>query len=459
MIPIIYESTERSFTSNGLGRLQDCISGTAVEERNGVYEINFEYPTNGRNFDKIQLGRVVAVTHDESGKVQPFDIVSCTKPLNGIVKFHGVHISYRLMKQVLSARLSGNIAGVMAYLTAQGYGFIFSTDIESEGNAFEVKAGYPVPVRQYLGGMEGSVLDNYGGEYEFDKFSVILHKARGKKKDFSIRYGLNLSEYEEDLDYSDSFNKCVPFWLGADETLVVGDTVDSGAASYNGLDLIVPLDLTQKFSNKPTKANLESAALSYMVANKPYMPEQNIKVDFVRIQDSPEYEQFKSLLRCNLCDSINVIFPRYGTDAYFKIVKTEWDFLKDQYVSMELGDLQTSLADALGVGSESTNPRTELIKERHQVLYSSSDDGAHVSIAPGATSEQTFLVTKDGYMAFGLVGHAFAGSNRGQMSLGCKGRVNATEVGSCTVDVLMRNNGTSGTWSGGLYVDILWMKI
>ena len=102
MTPILYESTETLFVSNGLGRLQDCISCKVSEERNGIYEIEFDYPINGRNYDKITLGRIVAVTHDDTGDIQPFDIVSCSRPINGIVTFRGVHISYRLNKLTIA---------------------------------------------------------------------------------------------------------------------------------------------------------------------------------------------------------------------------------------------------------------------------------------------------------------------------------------------------------------------
>ena len=43
MIPILYLSDEVSFQSNGLGRLSDIISCSVTEERNGIFEVEFEY--------------------------------------------------------------------------------------------------------------------------------------------------------------------------------------------------------------------------------------------------------------------------------------------------------------------------------------------------------------------------------------------------------------------------------
>ena len=56
MIPILYEKTETAFTSNGLGRLSDCIRCIVTEGRNDIYEAEFDYPVAGAHFDDIQIG-------------------------------------------------------------------------------------------------------------------------------------------------------------------------------------------------------------------------------------------------------------------------------------------------------------------------------------------------------------------------------------------------------------------
>ena len=451
MIPILYEANETVFVSNGICRLQDCISCLTTEERHGIYEVVFDYPVDGMNFDKIQLGRVIAVTHDDTGDVQPFDLVSCSRPIDGVVTFRGVHISYRLNKIATTLRLSGRLDGVMNMLTAQNWGFVFSTDIPSSGNAVVVNSGYPVPVREYLGGMEGSILDNYGGEYEFDRFNVILHQARGEKKDFAIRYGLNMVDYSEEIDYSATFSKCTPYWVGSDGTYVSAGVVDSGVPSYNGVDNYPPLDLSEKFEDKPTVNQLKNAALSYMAANKTYLPEQNIKVDFIRLQDTEEYKDFASLLSCKLCDTISVIFPWYKVRADFKIVKTTWDVLTNRYESMELGDLQTSLAEALGITSGGEQKGVELVTETHEII----EDGTKtISTYYGSS----LALAKNGYMAKGIVGHDITGTNRKWMNL-ASCYLGEISEGTATVHFFLGNTGSSTSWAGAFTVDVLWQKI
>ena len=205
MIPILYNSTETEFDSNGLGRLRDCIECKVTEERNGIYEVEFQYPVDGANYDKIQLGRIIAVEHDYTNDVQPFDIVSCSKPINGVVTFRAVHISYRQGSIVARGSSISSLSDAFTMLRSgvPSNPFTYETDITS--TAYMASAdGLPHTVRSMLGGMEGSILDTYGGEYEWDKFRVILHASRGRARNLTIRYGVNLVDYTEDTDYSES---------------------------------------------------------------------------------------------------------------------------------------------------------------------------------------------------------------------------------------------------------------
>lgn len=351
MNPILYDLTETSFTSNGLGRLTDCLECVCHEERNGIFEVDFTYPVDGKNYDLIKIGRSIGVRHDDSEDIQPFDIVSYSKPIDGIVSFHAVHISYRTAALVASARNVTSLSTALSTMVASAQPssemrFSLSADFESNGYmaAFD---GTPRSVRQLLGGVEGSVLDTYGGEYEFNKFDIVLHKRRGIDREFRIKYGVNLLSYKDDTDAQGTFSACIPFWKNND-AIVVGDIVDSGLPTMSGREDCAPLDLSDKFEGKPTKAQLEALALTYMKNRQTAIPKTSISVDFVRLQDIG-FGGFDSLYECKLCDTIGVDFPRYGMSGRFKIVKTEFDVLRGKYNSMELGTLSTTLSEALGI--------------------------------------------------------------------------------------------------------------
>lgn len=364
MIPILYEKDETEFTSNGLGRLYDVLSCVVTEERNGIYEVEFEYPVTGHNFNKIIPGRIIACEHDYSNDIQPFDIVSYSKPINGIVSFHAVHISYRQSRITASGTNINSLDAAFRMLSAgePSNPFFYSTDKEGATGYLAAADGVPRSVKQLLGGIQGSILDVWGGEYEFNKFSVRLWNNRGSEKSFAIRYGVNMVDFKDDGDYSGAYTSCVPYWTGDDgnggQKVVKGRRVDSGFASYNDRNECVPLDLTEKFETIPTPVQLESAAASYMNSGNVNLPSRSISVDFVRLQDTSEYKQYSELLECGLCDSIRVIFPRYNVEGVFKIVKIVYNVLLEKYDSVELGNLTTSLSEALGISSGTTFTET-----------------------------------------------------------------------------------------------------
>ena len=363
MIPILYESDEVSFVSNGLGRLRDAISVVVTEERNSIYELDMEYPVDGVNYDRIQCGRIIAVEHDESGDVQPFDIVSYSRPINGVVTFHAVHISYRQCALTVSGSNINSLSDAFTMLgnSTPANPFNYWTDKDSTG-FLAAADGVPRSVRSIMGGVEGSILDAYGGEYEFDKWTVKLWSSRGELKPFTVRYGVNLSDYKEDTDYSNTFTSVIPYWIGQDgdgnDIVVKGNEVNSGYPSFNGTDRCIPLELTDKFETQPTTVDLEAEGLAYIQNNQTYLPAQNITVDFIRITDDPSYSQFKQLQKCKLCDTINVEFSRYGMTGQFKIVKTEYDVLGERYNKLELGTLSVTLAEALGIKPDSSSLRS-----------------------------------------------------------------------------------------------------
>lgn len=394
MYPILYDTNETAFISNGLGRLRDVISCVVTEERNGIFECDFEYPVDGINYDLITVGRIIGVSTgqtpikrstfirstitdenentltDENGvsftgtkegfvteyKIQPFDIVSFTRPINGVVTFHCVHISYRQSYLTVTGSNINSLEDALELLkNAQPNNpFKYTTDKANTGY-LDAANGIPKTVKSMLGGEEGSILDVYGGEYEWDGFNVILHASRGTKRDFSIRYSVNMIDYNEEFDTQGTYSSCVPYWTNGTNT-IVGDKQDSTGSTITGRGECVPLDVSSYFESQPTKAQVESMAQSIMNDTSPMIPVQTIHVEFVRLQDMGHHG-LEALFECKICDTVQVVFPTYNTSSEFKIVKTTWDVLQNRYESMELGDLSKTLAEALGISKTSNSKK------------------------------------------------------------------------------------------------------
>ena len=223
MIPILYPGTEKEFRTNGIGRLTDCIRCIATEERNGIYEVEFDYPIEGVHFDEIEIGKIVAVTHDDTKEIEPFIIYQRTVPnLSGVVTFNAHHISYKLGEIVAMPFTAGSCAEALQGLTTYSASvnpFTFWTD-KTTTASFENTV--PRNVRNILGGEENSILDVFGGgDYEFKRFEVKLYAQRGVDSDVEIRYAKNLTDLQETKDYSQSYNAIVPYWTDTDGHIVM----------------------------------------------------------------------------------------------------------------------------------------------------------------------------------------------------------------------------------------------
>ena len=357
MIPILYDRTEASFTSNGLGRLSSCIRCIVTEERNGVYECEFDYPVTGVLFSEIEEGRIIACTHDEQGDIQPFDIYGRSEPINGVVTFYAHHISYRQNEITVKPFEAGSATEAIAKIKSQSVNtnpFTYWTN-KSVTASFTSEA--PKNARDLLMGEEGSMLDVFGtGEYEFDKFNVKLYLHRGQDTNVSIRYGKNLADFQNEYDVSEAYTAVVPYWLGevsegeeSVQTLVMLPElfISSGHSVPSGREVVVPMDLSDEFEDAPTESELRSTATSRLNSSDAWEANQTVTVDFVQLWQTEEYKEYAPLQRLKLCDTCGVFVPMYDTALRAKVIKVVYNVLLDRYDEMELGDKPTSYAAVL----------------------------------------------------------------------------------------------------------------
>lgn len=348
MKPILYATDETAFTTMGKGVLSECISCVVTEELNGIYELEFTYPITGRLYrEMVENGGIIYCTHDDNGDFQAFDIYKYSVPINGIVTFNAHHISYRLCKIVVSPFAAVSCADAFSKIVAnsmQVNPFSFSTD-KTVNTSFELKE--PISARALLGGVEGSLLDAYGkGEYKFDNFNVYFLLNRGAQTDVVIRYGKNLTELTKEHDETSIYNAVVPFWKSADGEIVYynGTVVASGQT----VKWAVPLDLSSSFADKPTTAELEEKAAEYLANNTPWIPDENITFSFFPLWQSEEYKQFANFERVKLGDTISVEYTALGViNNSAKIVKVVYNVLADRFDSIEVGKIQSSLAETI----------------------------------------------------------------------------------------------------------------
>ena len=392
MIPILFNKTETTFTSNGLGRLSDAISCTVTEERNGQYELEMVYPLGGNLYDLIDTDMIIGAIPSVGASLQAFDIYAISRPLMGKVTIYARHISYRLSHIVTTGAnvaASGtacttalNSLKTNAILASgQAFPFTFETDVTTVAKFDKT---VPTSVRNRLGGSEGSILDQYGGEFEWDNFRVILHKNRGSSSNVTIRYGKNLTDLTQDESVEDTITGCIGYWRSEDTEVVGNIQLASNHTTYVR-EKIVSVDFTSQLGTEsvPTTAAVDNIANIYV--NRHNLPNVNMKVSLVDLAKTEEYKDYAPLEELHLCDYVGVEFEKLGVSQYARVIKTVYNVLEDKYNSLEIGDnvstlfsvITESLASEIdAVSFEALNATAWLTRGNGYVVAVKNNDGS-----------------------------------------------------------------------------------
>jgi phage minor structural protein len=361
MIPILYEKNESTFTHNGIGFLKDATKCTVTEERNGSYECSLQYPITGQWYDQITEGCIIKAKANDTSEPQLFRIYKSSKPLKGIVTYSAEHISYDLNGIPTLGFSVKNVTPQAAITRAiQDAGlpsaFTAISDISTLNSSTILT---PCSVRAILGGQAGSVLDVWGGEFEFDNFVVKLHKHRGSDRGVSIEYGKNLKDLKQEANIADCYTHLMPYARYSqdgegDEKIEVYVYLSEKVLPLNNAENIghskaYIMDFTDRFGEGEavTEEALRAKATAYAAAAELGVPKVNITVSFIQLWQTEEYKNIAPLERVMMCDTVAVRFSKLGVTARAKVIKTTYNTLEEKYDSVELGDAKSSFADTV----------------------------------------------------------------------------------------------------------------
>ena len=348
MRPILYPATETTFISNGIGVLYDAMSCTVTEELNGQNELSMKYPLTGIHAESIADRCIIMAKPNPVSDPQPFRIYNIKPSSSGTVTINARHLAYDTAGIPIAPFSASSAAETLVNMKAAAAvecPFSFYTDKDTQAN---LVASAPKSLWRTLGGSTGSILDVYGGEYEFDRYDIHLHNRRGADRGVSIRYGKNLRTLEQDRSCAECYTGVYPYWASSDgETLVqLPEKVITAQGTYN-YTKILTLDFSAEWQEPPTEEDLRARAEKYMVDNDIGVPPVSWKVEFVLLEQTEEYKGKALLERVLLGDTVTAVFPLMRVNASARAVKTIYNVLQDHYESVHLGKVKSNLADTI----------------------------------------------------------------------------------------------------------------
>ena len=342
MIPIL--SATSTLTGNGLGRLADAISCIVTHEINGEYELKMTYPITGTIFGELANDCVIWADADNFAKKQGFRIYRITRPLNGIVSVYARHLSYDMSGYVCPPMNQSSLTTALANLASNCVPspcpFTF-TSPRTVATAY--KTSIPMSLWQMMGGVQGSLLDVYGGEWDFDNYTATLRTKLGADRGVNIRYGKNLTQLEQDATIEAQYGGIYPYWYD-EETGTLVTLPEDYITVAGGGSRVLCLDFSGDFEDAPTVTQLRNRANQYATANGVADPQISWKVGFVPLSKSDEYKDIAALESVQIGDTVHVFYEPMNLTATARAVKTEYNVLVDRFETVTLGRVKQNLA-------------------------------------------------------------------------------------------------------------------
>jgi phage minor structural protein len=383
MNPVLYKADERSFRTFGLGEISDAYKVTVTRERNGNYDLYIKYPVNGRFASVFKEEMKIKSDAGKRTKWQTFEINRIVKNSSEHIEIYARHISMRTSDLALKPVVKASKVTAEAALRLWKDNLVgddvfdVSSDIQTLGNiSWEVdKVG---SARKALGGVSGSILDVFGGEYEFDNNLIILHKQMGRKAPTVLEYGRNLLSVEEERLLDGNYTSIYPFARytpnGEDshEVLVTlpEHIIDSPYLKLYAQRRISLVDFSGKFDDKhpPTAEKLRSLGQSYIKSNNIGAPKISTEVSYVDLSHTLDYQDFGVMEEVELCDIIPLYYPQFDiTTTTEKVVKVVYDVYTDSNEEITLGTIGQSLSSSMTAGIAD---RLSVVEERQASIES-----------------------------------------------------------------------------------------
>lgn len=389
MIPILYDKSEKQFTSNGIGRLADSISCKVTEKRNSTYQATLEYPVAGALSRHIKVGNIIYCKIPYKKNCQPFDIVEVESSGN-MLYITAEHISRRLKyavfnvghlfigdpKMMFDSLNDSNDSARQSVVGISDFHFfsdVTEQDIKDYLKDDTINLSAPFcsvgdNMLDFLIGTNGmlsrksSLTDDgrysvtgFGdcGDFSFFRFNVFFKKNRGTDSGVKLRVGSNvqrLTFLEEDRQ---SVTGVCPVWIGRNP--VTGGETEKSLKSYDpssdgivygekkyDYHRIVKLDLSTVFEQPPTKDEMIRESKRYLQDH-----ERNNLNSYCSysIDVPPTKSEFLDCIE--LCDIVTIEDVELQIQKKLKVTELEYDSLREHVIRIVVGNPKPTFPELL----------------------------------------------------------------------------------------------------------------
>lgn len=351
-------------TNNGLGALTNIANAVVSEERQGAFTFSFTYYAPNEFDDDYEIQKVLfenlkkravvkVKTNDFDGEKlfrideSQFDAIGEFKEITAIaIAQYDLAANSFVSVDKKSITPAAALNEVLRSSVVPNK-FTAWSDISITSN---YKLEYKT-VAEAIAGTEGSIIDTWRTELEWDDFTIRLWKNRGANRGVRIAYAKNLVGLVE-TETGDVTTRIIPYANiddGAGNTTKLSlpeIVVDAENVNETDLPLALPVDFSSEMQDAgyTTEDKLRTLSQAWFEKTGNNIPKISLEVDFVQLAKTEEYKEFAVLEQVALFDTVEVWHERYNKKIETRVSKYTYDPIDELYLTLELGDAKYSLS-------------------------------------------------------------------------------------------------------------------
>ncbi|KGM95582.1 endopeptidase [Clostridium botulinum] len=373
---VVYDSNEKDFKHNGLAVLNNCLACTIQEKLNNIYDLTLEL--DPKDPKKEYLKKYNIIKAPTPGGKQLFRIFKIIKNTNKVIVC-GHHIFYDLVNNFLEDVRPTELTGFEAikYIldnTQYKHDFKYFSDLQNKKNtAYYIRKN---PIQAIMGADKNSFLKKWGGEILRDNFNIFINKSIGKDRGVTISYGKNLLGLEEIEDSNNVATRIMVTGLTEKNSLLMLPEKYIDSKNINSYPFPIIKEMHFKdIKIAPGKLDLQGAykalkkrGQDLFNISKIDIPKLSYKINFILLDKTEEYKDFKVLQKVLIGDIVTVKHRKLNIDIKQKVIGYKYDSINKKYLNIDLGSFQETLSDNFKNFESSIEDVREDIKEDKKEL-------------------------------------------------------------------------------------------
>lgn len=333
-------------SQNGLILDSICKSCKITEELNGDFTVDLVFVNDNKYVNSIVEDSLLKIK-DEYGD-EYFRIAKVKKNKRIIEVFaRQITISDTLTmwcEDVRPTELSGNVAINWIFNNAKGTNpFTVYSDITTISTAYYLNKN----VYEALFTTDNSFLKRWGGEVKRNGFTLQINKKVGENRGVSIRSRKNLLGFEASTTLNNLTTRIYPKGydgITIDEKYIDSPLINNYARIYAREVKFEDIRVNDEEYNEGYETLAQAQNEMKKRCNELFEIEKidtinaSYRIDFVELEKTEEYKDYSILEKTWLGDTINVVEENLDININVRVVKREYNVLKERRTNTELSN-------------------------------------------------------------------------------------------------------------------------